>query len=128
MPSYPVVAGQRDHVGRLGQIGPIADPDHYRVTRHGAEAVVADDDHVPGAPQTLMGKDVAAIHAAPFPASGFVKSRSQASAQTAQACPVPRSSSATVAAPSRCTFSLADLDIHADNGRPARSAAALACR
>src|SRR5690348_11664373 len=128
MPSDLIFAGQRHHIGGFGQIRPVAESDHNRMPRDRAEPIVADDDHVSGSPESLVSKDVAAIHAAPFPASGLLKSFSMASAQVAQACPVPRSSSATVAAASRCTFSLADRDIHADIGNPASSAAALACR
>src|SRR5262249_26131819 len=121
-------ARQRHDVWRFGQIRTVADPDHHWVPGDGTEPVVADDDDVPRSPEPLMRVYVAAIHAAPFPASGVLKSCSLASAHAAHACPVPRSNSATVAAASRCTFSLADRDIHADIGRPASSAAALACR
>src|SRR5579859_1445393 len=96
-----IVAGQRDDVRRFCQVGPVADPDHDRVAGDGAEPVVAHDDHVPGSAEPMMREDVAAIHAAPAPASGLLKSCSLASAHAAQAWPVPRSSSATVAAASR---------------------------
>jgi len=85
MSRYAVIAGQSDDIGSLCKVRTIADPHHHRVTGDRAEAVVADNDHIPGAHKSLVGIDVAAIHAAPFPASGVLKSRSLASAQAAQA-------------------------------------------
>ena len=79
-----VGAGQRDDIRSLGEVGTVADPHDDRVAGDSAESIVADDDDKSGAAQSLMSEDIAAIHAAPFPASG-VKSRSLASAQAAQA-------------------------------------------
>ena len=80
-----ISAGEGDYVRSFCQVWPVTDPDDHWVTRDGAEPVVADDDDIPGAPETLMCVYVAAIHAAPFPASGLGKSCSLASAQAAQA-------------------------------------------
>ena len=122
-----VGAGQRDDVGGLGQVRAVADPDDDRMAGDGAEPVVADDDDEAGASESFMSEDIAAIHAAPFPASGRSPARWLRSRRPRRGrC--RRSISATVTAASRCTFSLADRDIQADIGSPARSAAALACR